>query len=254
MSTFVDVALTPCDFEALSRRDLARTTCIVFDVLRFTTTVVTALANGAHAIIPVTEIHQALAIRDSTPGVLLGGERDGRRITAVLTGGPEFDLGNSPREYTPETVRERTIVCTTTNGSKAINAVRHAQRVYIGSLLNLGAVARQVVNDRPAELILVCSGTEAEAALEDAYAAGALWDRICSAITPAHVSDSVQLVYLLFKHLGSDPMTLCKFSRNAKRLLAIPELAGDVPTCLRWDVFDVVPYLDRSKTPARLRL
>lgn len=254
MTGFVDVTLTPNDFEALRRRNLARATCVVFDVLRFTSTVVTALANGADAIIPVTEIHEALATHSACPGALLGGERNGRRITSAFTGGPEFDLGNSPREYTPETVRGRTIVCTTTNGSRAINAVTHAQRVYIGSLLNLGAVARRIANDQPAELILVCSGTEAEAAIEDAYAAGALWDRICSSINPPHLSDSVQLVHLLFQQVGPDPMALCNFSRNAKRLLSIPELAGDVPTCLRWDVFDVVPCLDRAQTPARLRL
>ena len=95
----MDVLFTPADFAALARRDLSRTTCVVFDVLRATTSMVTALSAGAEAIVPVSDIPEALAWRNRLPEVLLAGERDGRRILADRTGGVDFDLGNSPREF-----------------------------------------------------------------------------------------------------------------------------------------------------------
>jgi len=117
---------TPAEFEALSKRDLSKSTCVVFDVLRATSSMVTALANGAEAIIPVSEISEALEIKRKDPQVLLAGERDGLRIEANLTGSISFDLGNSPREFTKEKVTGKKIVITTTNGTRALRACAHA--------------------------------------------------------------------------------------------------------------------------------
>src|SRR6185437_5993383 len=95
----LEVLFTPADFAALKGRNLSETLCVVFDVFRATSSMVTALANGAEAIVPVSEIPEALAIKERAPGVLLAGEREGVRIDAALTGGTDFDLGNSPREF-----------------------------------------------------------------------------------------------------------------------------------------------------------
>jgi len=88
----LEALFTPADFTALSKRNLTGTCCVVFDVLRATSTMVTALWNGACAVRPVNEISEAIAARARHPGVLLAGERDGLRIGATLTGGSEFDL------------------------------------------------------------------------------------------------------------------------------------------------------------------
>src|ERR1039458_9677250 len=103
----IDTLLTPAELPALARRDLRGAACVVFDVLRATSTFVTALRNGANAVIPAAEISEALAIRKKQPQILLGGERDGVKIRAAQSGGTDFDLGNSPREFTPEIVRGR---------------------------------------------------------------------------------------------------------------------------------------------------
>ena len=95
----IEVILTPAELPALARRDLRDAVCVVFDVLRATSTFVTALHNGAKAVIPVSEIAEALAIRQKQPDVLLGGERNSMRIRAGQAGGIDFDFGNSPREY-----------------------------------------------------------------------------------------------------------------------------------------------------------
>ena len=93
MTTNLEVLFAPAEFATLDRRDLSETTCVVFDILRATTTMVTALTNGAEAIIPVAEIAEALEIRQRQPEVLLAGERDGLRIRAAQTGSIDFDLG-----------------------------------------------------------------------------------------------------------------------------------------------------------------
>ena len=77
-----DAILSPAELPALAKRDLRDATCVVFDVLRATSTFVTALHNGAKAIVPVSEIAEALALRQKQPDILLGGERDGVRIRA----------------------------------------------------------------------------------------------------------------------------------------------------------------------------
>src|SRR5579871_1468891 len=107
MTRSLEVLFAPAEFAALRQRDLHETVCVVFDVLRATSTMMTALANGADSIVPVAEIDEAMVVRRRDARVLLAGERDGVRIRAHQTGGTEFDLGNSPREFTPEIVRGR---------------------------------------------------------------------------------------------------------------------------------------------------
>jgi 2-phosphosulfolactate phosphatase len=170
----IDAILSPAELPALAQRDLRDATCVVFDVLRATSTFVTALHNGAKAVIPIAEISEALALRQKQPDILLGGERDGVRIRADQTGGIDFDLGNSPREYTPEKVRGKTIVSTTTNGTRALRACAGASTVLAASFLNLTATAQFIRRLQPVQIVLVCAGTRENTAEEDVLAAGAL--------------------------------------------------------------------------------
>ena len=100
---------------------------------------------------------------------MLGGERDGVRIRAAQTGGTDFDLGNSPREFTPEKVRGKTIVSTTTNGTRALRACAGAKTVLAGSFLNLGATAEFIKKLQPAEVLLVCAGTRENRAMKTCW-------------------------------------------------------------------------------------
>jgi 2-phosphosulfolactate phosphatase len=233
----IEVLFTPADFAALSRRNLDDTVCVVFDVFRATSSMVTALANGAPAIVPVAEIPEALAARRQDPGVLLAGERDGVRIRGDLTGGQDFDLGNSPREFTREKVSGRTIVMSTTNGTRALRACAHSRDVLIGSFLNLGATAARVAEDRPQNLLVVCSGTFDQTAYEDALAAGALCELLWQDFAAGEISDSALIARRLFQQVQGDLAAAAARSRNGRRLLSRPELREDVAFCLQRDVF-----------------
>ena len=243
----IEVILTPAELPGLQQRDLSDTACVVFDVLRATSTFVTALHNGARAVVPVSEISEALARRQKQPDVLLGGERDGVRIRATQTGGVDFDLGNSPREYTPEKVRGKTIVSTTTNGTRALRAGAGAKTVVAASFLNLSATAQFLRQLSPARIVLVCAGTRENTALEDVLAAGALCemlDRTAQRAVPAEFSDSAEIARRTCAQAKADLAAAVAASENARRLLAIPELHDDVSFCLQHDIFPLVARLE----------
>lgn len=240
MSASLEALFSPAEFAALAGRDLSKTACVVFDVLRATSTIVTALAHGAEAIIPVAEIPEALALRKAQPNVLLAGERDGLRIRADLTGGIDFDLGNSPREFTAEKVKGRTIVLSTTNGSRALRACAHAQEVFVGSFLNLRATANHLLSKSYSNVLLICSGTHNESALEDALGAGALTELLWDHFSKGHVADSAQIALQIYQRNSTDLIKAVELSRNGRRLLSLPELRDDVAWCLRRDTFPLI--------------
>lgn len=236
----LEVTFTPAEFTALRQRELSQTVCVVFDVLRATSTMITAMSNGAREIIPVCEITEAVTLRRTRPDVLLAGERDGVRILRGQTGSVDFDLGNSPREFTRERVAGRSIVMTTTNGTRALQACRGARRVLVGSFLNLGAVSDWLAREKPEHLLVVCSGTHEEAAYEDILGAGALCDAVWTQFAAGHVADSVQLARQAYDRGAGDLLCAITAANNARRLLALPDLRDDVAVCLRRDSANIL--------------
>ena len=242
-SPAIQVLFTPTEFAGLAGQDLSRTVCVVFDVLRATSTALTALANGASGIVPVAEIQEALAWRERVPDVLLAGERNGVRITGGIALGTEFDLGNSPTEFTPEKVQGKMIVMTTTNGTRALRACAHAKRIWLGSFLNLGALATVLRREPPTALLVVCSGTYEEASFEDTLGAGALCDRLWPDYFGQRVSDSAQVAREVYQRWKNDLIGAMALARNGRRLLEHPELSGDVAFFLQEDRFNLVAAL-----------
>lgn len=236
----LDVLFTPADFTALKTRDLSQATCVVFDVLRATSSMITALATGAAGILPVEDIPDALAARRRDPGILLAGERHGLRIRSDLTGGGDFDFGNSPSEFLDERVRGRVIAMTTTNGTRAIRACREARQSLVAAFLNLSATASCIAADPPAVLLLVCGGTYEEAAYEDALCAGALAHALWPHYHSGGVSDSALMARRLFQLEAPNLPAALASSRNGRRLANHPELHADLAYCSRQDTHNLV--------------
>ncbi|HNQ73944.1 MAG TPA: 2-phosphosulfolactate phosphatase [Verrucomicrobiota bacterium] len=239
----VDVLLSPAEYETASPGRFADHVCVVFDVLRATSVVVTGLAHGVRSFIPVLTIEEAVQWRRQQPDVLLAGERDGLRIGAALGGGVDFDLGNSPREYQPARVAGKDIVTTTTNGTRALRACLGAQTVLAAALLNLGATAQWLQRRRPSRLLLVGAGTGHHCALEDALAAGALLELLASASEITEWSDAAQVARAAYRQAAGHLHEAIAGSRNGSRLLANPDLCADVEFCLRRDVFAIVAQM-----------
>src|SRR3954469_23642043 len=138
---------------------LAGKTVVVIDVLRATTTIVHALAAGAKEVVPCLEVEEARRIATERGGeAVTGGERGGKQI-------PGFDLGNSPAEYSRERVAGKTVVFTTTNGTRAMQRCKSASRVLLGAFVNFSAVCRELSGVE--QIALVCAGTDGHVTRED---------------------------------------------------------------------------------------
>ncbi len=232
----LDVLFTPADFGALARRDLSQATCAVFDVLRATTSLLTALSAGAKAVIPAADIPEALAWKARMPEALLAGERDGRRILRHLTGSVDFDFGNSPREFTREHVAGRTLIATTTNGTRALRACARARMVLAACLRNAAAVADWISANPGPECLLVCSGTYEDSAYEDVLGAGAVVDRLWNRLDGVEVLDGARMARLIYLAARSDLVgAMAEHARNGRRLHSLPDLAPDLDVCASED-------------------
>lgn len=163
------------------------------------------------------------------------------RIRAAQTGGTDFDFGNSPREFTPEKVRGQTIVSTTTNGTRALQACAGAKCVLAGAFLNLSATASFLKQSPPEDLVLVCAGTGNDVADEDVLAAGALTELLAARGDAHPILTETSITALnQFLEAKADLLAAMSGAKNGRRLLAIPELRDDVSFCAQTDIFPLV--------------
>ena len=194
---------------------------IVVDVLRATSTIAQALASGYRRVLCCAEIENALALRAEIPDALVGGERKAVQVEG-------FDVGASPREFLEP--RADTLILSTTNGTRAIlETAQHCERVVLGSLLNLQAVA-DAARDHDAEV--VCAGFQGSFALDDAYCAGRIVQLLDGDRSDAAIA--AELVAKAF------PTALDGL--NA-RTYGPPGLEEDIEFCARESVLDVVPRM-----------
>jgi 2-phosphosulfolactate phosphatase len=247
MKRAIRVHLLPALFEP---GELAGGTAVVIDVLRATTTIVYALAAGAQSVIPCGEIDAARAVASSLPAgtALLGGERVGLKIAG-------FDLGNSPTEYVPTVVGGRTIVFTTTNGTRALLRSRQARRVVAGAFANLNAVVNWLAAET-GPVHIICAGTDGQITLEDVLCAGTIARGLIQAISEVDVTDdSAALAIHLSETRGSHYDSLLAVLRAGRggRNLIEHGLDADMITAARWDVTSIVPewLADGALVPAR---
>lgn len=218
----------------VGEKSVAGKTVVVLDILRATSTIVTALCSGCREIIPVETIAEAMDAVQKQPDVLLGGERDSLTISG-------FDLGNSPLEYTKENVAGKTVVITTTNGTRAIRrAVQGKGDVLIGSLLNAGAVAEAALV-KGKETVIVCAGTRGEFSLEDIVAAGIIIKELeekSGERMPG--SDLAVAARRLGEVYATKPLQALYDSLHGQKLAAMG-LAKDLEWCARLNSFKLVP-------------
>ncbi len=231
----IDVLLNPAEITVFANATRARPdACVVFDILRATTSMVRALYEGATGVRPVLEITEALARREADSAVLLAGERQGDKITG-------FDLGNSPAEFEASVVNGREIVMTTTNGTVAMHACRGVDAVYAAAFLNLGATIRSVRALGPGSVTVLSAGTFETTALEDVIAAGAF----CAAFPDAERTDAAHVAYAVWESCCGCLDDLVRSSRNARKLFA--DGRGDDVTAALWsDSAPVVGRLDQD--------
>ena len=219
----VSLVLLPSDADPETMRE---SQVVVFDVLRATSTMTTAIAAGAEQIRFFADPDAALAARREYPHALLCGEKGCLKI-------PGFDLGNSPLEFRPEVVRGQVILMATTNGTKAIHAARSARRLFAGSLLNARATAEALLRN-PENIVLFCAGTDNHPALEDILGAGAVMSELKNLAADSAIgsTDLAMTAYFAFRQAAADMYSALSNAQGARNLVAAG-LSGDIVHCSR---------------------
>ena len=244
-------------------------TAVIIDILRASSTMITALQNGATRVIPCGTTEEAFRLRDRSPqdSILLGGERGGVKIQG-------FDFGNSPAEYNTVAVAGRTVVFTTTNGTKAILKASTAATILIGAFLNRAAIADRLRQEHR-NTHLVCAGTDGIVTGEDVLFAGAIVDELIGHNVPESqnsvsaswtLNDSAVMAWSLWRKTVADiaqgdaktptqltSEQLAQAMRNTQggRNLVSLGYDSDISLCSQLDQFRIIPELDRVQNCLR---
>jgi len=213
---------------------------VVIDVLRATTTIAHALAAGAACVIPCLEVEAARLRAAEIEGALLGGERNGVAIEG-------FDCGNSPLDYTAAKVAGRTIVFTTTNGTRAMMLCKQAERVLTGAFVNFSAICDEV--SRYESVHLLCAGTNGEVTREDALFAGAVASEIAQQRGNVQLNDQAAIASSAWRECTAElasPTQLLealRASRGGRNMIDIGR-DRDIEIAAQIDRFEIAPALN----------
>jgi 2-phosphosulfolactate phosphatase len=241
----LDVAFTPAGLTSI---EVQGRTAFVIDILRATTAMCAALSHGARAIIPVAAAEEALRLAQTigSDDVRLAGERDCLPI-------PGFHLGNSPLEMTEPAVRGKTLVMTTTNGTKALLACQGASAVFPAAAVNLTLAAERAgeVLERDGDLLVVCAGRQGAFSLDDAYCAGRLIAAALGDRRPRRGMNDAAIASLdLIRRYGDRWERPLRRSRAGRDLLRLG-FRADVAEAGRMDAYPVLGHFhDRRVVPA----
>lgn len=229
----IEVFFSPSQIDDLFLRDK---NVVVIDVLRASTTVITALNNGAREIIPVSTIESAVKVSGNLFGdvVLRGGERNGKMIEG-------FNLGNSPFEYTEEAVRGKSIILCTSNGSPAMWKARYAKNLLVAGFINVSAVVKRIkeIHD---DIYILCAGKYTQFCIEDAVCAGMIIKQLMDEDQEFEFNDSGVAAFALYKNASKSLLKMARTSDHGKYLEEIG-FTKDLEFCTTVDAFDVVPEL-----------
>lgn len=240
----VSVALLPHDRQLSLPTDVA----VVVDVLRATSVMATALANGSGPVATFLSIEQAKGFAESSsPRPLLCGERQCRPIDG-------FDLGNSPREYSAVTVAGRPLAMTTTNGTRAIAAAQRANRVVAACFLNVAAVIEAIASVDHVRVI--CAGTDGDVTAEDVLLAGLIVTRCEQRFRADLESDEASIASGFWQSIQTtgtepNPETIAQHLRQTRggRNLIRFGYADDISICSQLDSLDTVPEQVTASPP-----
>lgn len=228
----IEVCLTPALLDLYA---IENSIVVVIDILRATSSITYGIENGAEAIIPVMNVEDCLNYADK--GYLLAAERNGE----VVVG---YDFGNSPFSYTAEKVAGKTVVLTTTNGTKAMHlAQERAHQVIVGSFLNLTSVCNYLKNQNK-DVLLLCAGWKDNFNLEDTLFAGAVVAQLQNDFA---VGDDASVAALdMYQLAKGDLREYLKKSSHSHRLIKL-NIEEDVQFCLKLDVCKIIPVLEGEK-------
>ena len=227
----IEVCLSP---ELLHLYDLRGKTVVVVDILRATSCMTTALANGVTEIVPVSELSECKKLKDN--GYLTAAERNGEKVDG-------FDFGNSPYSYINGDVAGRKLGITTTNGTVSINKSKNADQIVIGSFLNISRVVNYL-NSGKNDVLILCAGWKGQVNLEDTMFAGAVVEALFDKFEIEF--DATIIARNVYNASKENKFEYLKNSSHFKRLSKMG-IEKDIEYCMNEDIFDVLPIMEGDK-------
>ena len=209
---------------------------VIVDILRATSSICAAIHNGVRSIIPVATVEEARAKKEQ--GFMVASERDGYVLDFA-------DFGNSPFNFTPEKVRDREIVYSTTNGTRCIHMASHSKAVVIGSFLNISALAQWLISQN-APVLMFCASWKDRFSLEDTDFAGALAEKLLQSGNFESNCDAVTASLDLWSIAKNDLLRYIEKSAQKTRL-ASKGLDDCIDYCLTVDQTRVVPLFRNDR-------
>ncbi len=224
----IDIIISASD---IKKEKIENKTVVVIDILRATSVITTALNNGCKGVIPVLTVEEtAEIVRNSKEEFMLGGERNALKIEG-------FHYSNSPLEYTRETIEGKTLVMTTTNGTKAIKGCEGASNILIGAMVNAKSIAKRIV-ELNKDVVVVNAGTYGEFSIDDFLCSGYIIDCMLKEIE-VELSDIAITSHYVYKN-NEDIHSFIKYASHYKRITELG-LQADLEYCCRKDIIDIVP-------------
>jgi 2-phosphosulfolactate phosphatase len=223
----IDVCLSP---DLMHLYPVTQRTVVVVDILRATSTMVTALAHGADSILPLADLETCR--KKGIMGYITSGERDGKKVEG-------FDKGNSPFEYMGSDIRGKKIAFTTTNGTQAIEKSKEAKEIVIGSFLNLSSVVNHLLLGEN-NVLIVCAGWKGRVNLEDTLFAGAVVEKLKDYLGPD--CDAPLAARHLYNIAKADMQIFLGESSHVKRLNQL-NIHKDFEFCLTADRYKILPRI-----------
>ncbi|NGP87261.1 2-phosphosulfolactate phosphatase [Fodinibius halophilus] len=224
---------------SFQEEDLRDKTVVMIDVLRASSTMITALHHGAKGVIPVGDMGDAGKISHNldSESFMLSGEKNGVKIDG-------YDLTNSPLEHTGENVVNKTVILNTTNGTKAIKRSGHANRIIIGAFLNLATIIDHL-KEVDEEVVLVCAGWRGRLSFEDLLCAGNIIYELSSGKLSSSARDAVKVAFGLYEKFADDIEGSVKSSNYAERLKDVVS-EEDISYCCQRSTLQVLPVLNEG--------
>ena len=233
MKTTVPTLYTCLSPALLHLYDTEGSVVVIIDVFRATSTIAAALYNNATSVIPVASVEECITLGNSIENSVTAGERNGHIVEGL-------QHGNSPSEYTKDFISGRTLVLTTTNGTRLLHMVKGAEAIITGSFLNLSAVC-EFLKQKNKNVLLACAAWKDRFNLEDTLFAGAVVNKVRTAFDIN--CDSARAANSIFENLGDrNPIDFLKDSSHYRRLSAYG-LESDMEYCATVDLHPVVPIL-----------
>lgn len=205
---------------------------VAVDILRATTTIVTAIAQGVKKIVPVTDIYQLSELKKN--GYIIVSERDGIQSDFA-------DFGNSPLQLMQADIKNAVIAISTTNGTRALSAVNDAEKIFIGAFSNISALCAKL-RELNKDIVIVCSGWKHHFSLEDTLFAGAVCEHLIADNQFTYADDSVIAAMELWKNAKNNLLNFASRSEHYQRLYNL-DMGESVPYCFEMDTCSVVPVL-----------